>query len=115
MLQPFLNNTGGQARNPAFFALALFLGGALALFPLALRAQGRDVTGPPREIGPVRGPAAPLLAQSKKTGPRSIAPRPGLNDGGIQVGVLSSTQEANVGLLVAETGGDGQGQKRGRS
>ena len=105
MIQPFHNKTGVQARHPAFFALAVILGAVLALLPMALRAQDRDVTGPPHEIGPARGPAAPLFATSNDSAPRSIAPRPGLDDGGIQVGVLSSTEEANVGLLVANTGG----------
>ncbi len=104
MIQPFLNKVSGRAGQPALFVFAVFFGGWLALSPVVLRAQDRAVTGPPQEIGPARG-LVPPLAKAQNSGTRSIMNRPGMNDGGIQVGVLSSTEEANVGLFVESTGG----------
>ena len=71
------------------------------------QAQDREVTGPPRGITPGQKPAGKDNS-SGDDGSRLLGNRPGLQDGGIQVGTLSTISDVTVGLLTPENGGFAQ-------
>jgi len=100
MIQPSLNRS---ARLAARVSLGL-VSGWLALASAVPHAQDRSVTGPPQPLGPAGNPAPPR-SQAQTKSPRALTPRPGLKDGGIEIGMLSSTEEATIGLLGPGTGG----------
>ena len=85
--------------------LGLWLAGfmaALTVWPVhGQEEDGRKVTGPPVGIAPTSKSAV----SSDGSGTRILGDRPGMRDGGIQVGTLSRLTDTGVGLLTEATGG----------
>lgn len=72
---------------------------AVGISVLPSLGQEGSLTGPPKEITPLSSGDAPLS---------SIADRPGLGDGDIQVGTLGGIDSAGLGTLGPATGGFAQ-------
>ncbi len=66
--------------------------------------QEEDVTGPPRGITP-QSNELPDQDRTSDLPMRSITDRPGMDDGGIQVGTLSGIDSSGMGLIGPATGG----------
>jgi len=82
--------------------LVVFAGPSLSWDPVW--AQDRSVTGPPRGITPGQKSGG-RDTTSKERSTRTLGNRPGMRDGGIQVGTLSTISDVTVGLLTEGTGG----------
>ncbi len=67
--------------------------------------QDNDVTGPPKGITLPSSSSSPSSDSSSDGSLQSITDRPGLSDGGIQVGTLSGIDAAGLGLIGLATGG----------
>jgi len=103
-LNSFVRPSPSAASIFRLFAASCVIVAGLAAFGAPVLAQDRSVTGPPRGITPGQN-TGDRDNTSKESSTRTLGNRPGMQDGGIQIGTLSTISDVTVGLLTEETGG----------